>query len=159
MLLSGRIYAVIYGCSSSPACSLLKKKKKNVIKVLSKWKPIKSLSPACTVVFNRIRRVRSDMQWRDLMVHELARRRQERASIPLPAVSLTLTNFDTRIPLWSLHALCWEPVWAPSENRLAYLKRKHACFTRLWRMCHVRGTVRLRPVLHGLVFPGKEIWC
>lgn len=74
--------------------------------------------------------------------------------IQLPAASLR----QTLIP-WYHSEPCTHgsrPQSALSQNRAAYLKRNHACFIWLSRMCHVQGNVFLSPFCIAYYSQGKK---
>lgn len=68
-----------------------------------------------------------------------------------------MTSFDTMIPLSTLHTWFWAPVCAQSKQGCLFEKKPCLLYLTLENVSRTRYCMP-EPILHSLLFPGKEIW-
>lgn len=69
----------------------------------------------------------------------------------------SVTNFDTMIPLWTLHTWFWAPACAQSKQGCLFEKKPCLLYLTLENVSCTRCCIP-EPILHSLLFSGKEIW-
>lgn len=174
-MLSRRTYAVIYGCSRSAGMSAPETLYQ--CSIFPNEKPMKDLNPACFVIrgcrlfflFFLEREQRSiESGQLDRIYSELIPSEMPPPSSSQPCClyvgyihtapsCFSVTNFDTTIPLWTLHTWSWAPVCAQSKQGCLFEKKPCLLYLTLENVSCTRYCFP-EPILHSLLFPGKEIW-